>query len=652
MRLTAEPKAAPPAITISRTPEPTRGTAAPAGPLLYSIGDPTDEEQYFLELLNYSRLNPAAQGVALATQSGPDVTNTLAYYKIDPQALATSFSTIPPAPPLSFAAELTTAARGHSRYMLSNVVQTHFEGTNGIGERANAVGYPWRTLGENVYAYSTTVDFGFAAFEIDWGQGPGGIQNPPGHRLNNHSTNFFEIGIGILHGSNSVVMESTTNTVGPQLITMDFGTRQNQPALVTGVAYYDLNGNGRYDLGEGVGGVQVNTDSPFGAVTASAGGYSIPVGSGFHTVYFSYPGFTYPTNVIVTGQNNVKADLRLPFNPTVITGASQAYLNYPNPYTAPAYFGANSYDWRVYQRVSPAPVWSAEAGGPTVVFYTTGSYPIISHDAAEGSATSYHLAAPTQDDQSFELNGTLYGGAAPTLSFGKLFGLATTNQVAQAQVSTDGGQSWTTVWRASGVYLRLINNIVDIDYAFSDIGPISLPMAANKPYKLRFTYTFEGDGIFINTTEPDSINRLLLPGIYLDNIAVGDTSLLIPLSTTTTSSNVLLFTPPAAGTYALQAHANLGARSFPDGSLYVFGTTSQPPPIQMGPAQISALAGGQITVSTTITGTPSSVVLESASTLTGVFSAQNIVAKSLSGGVYQFTVPTGSGQAFFRIRAQ
>jgi hypothetical protein len=163
-------------------------------------------------------------------------------------------------------------------------------------------------IGENVYAYCKSVWYGHAGFEVDWGGSAltGGMQVPPGHRQNIHSPDFREVGIGVVLGSNG-----GSSGVGPQLVTQDFGTVGGLPPLVTGVVYRDLNSNGFYDPGEGVGGVTVTVSNANSyAVTASAGGYSVPVpGNGNYTVTFSGGGVpTSQKNVAVAGGQNVKAD--------------------------------------------------------------------------------------------------------------------------------------------------------------------------------------------------------------------------------------------------------------------------------------------------------------------------------------------------------
>jgi hypothetical protein len=277
---------------------------------LYSIGDPTNEEQYYLELINRARANPTAEGLRLATTTDSSVLSAYSAFGVNLVLMQAQFVLIPPAPPLSMNATLTTAARAHSQNMLQNNYQGH-SGPDGslttrlAGYTAGANGW---SIGENVYAYSKSVWYGHAGFEVDWGGSvaTGGMQSPPGHRQNIHSANFREVGVGVVLGSNG-----GSGGVGPQLVTQDFGTVGGLLPFVTGVVYRDLNNNGFYDPGEGLGGVTVtiaNVNSY--AVTASSGGYSVPVpGSGNYNVTFS-GGSAPPTqkNVSVLNGQNAKAD--------------------------------------------------------------------------------------------------------------------------------------------------------------------------------------------------------------------------------------------------------------------------------------------------------------------------------------------------------
>jgi hypothetical protein len=299
---------------------------APTGQL-YSIGDPTNEEQYYLELINRARANPAAEGVRLATTTDSNVRAGYTSFGVNLVLMQAQFALIPPAPPLSMNGTLTTAARAHSQNMLQNNYQGHSGPDGSLTTRLQSymAGANGWSIGENVYAYSKSVWYGHAGFEVDWGgsAATGGMQSPPGHRQNIHNATFREVGIGVVLGGGG-------GGVGPQLVTQDFGTVGGLLPFVTGVVYRDLNNNGFYDPGEGLGGVSVTVSGVSNyAVTAGSGGYSVPVpGSGNYTVTFS--GGSAPASqksASVFGDQNVKIDY-------LVTGFAQ-----PTPTPTPPAVG-------------------------------------------------------------------------------------------------------------------------------------------------------------------------------------------------------------------------------------------------------------------------------------------------------------------------
>jgi hypothetical protein len=281
-----------------------------ASPQLYSIGSPTDEEQFYLELINRARANPAAEGVRLANTTDPDVRASYNYFGVDLGLMQSQLAALAPLPPLSMNATLLDAARAHTQNMLQNAYQGHTGPDGSVTTRLatyllGANGYAY---GENVYSYSKSVFYGHAGFEVDWGGTSltGGMQLPPGHRENIHG-DFREVGIGVVNGTNG--------SVGPQLVTQDFGLRYDTPAIITGVVYRDVNGNGFYDPGEGIGGITVTVaGASYYAVTAPSGGYSVPVpANGTYLVNFSGGGApTSQQNASVTSGNNTKLDYVLP----------------------------------------------------------------------------------------------------------------------------------------------------------------------------------------------------------------------------------------------------------------------------------------------------------------------------------------------------
>lgn len=334
------PPPAAPTVTRSASIVPGSSTTAATALTQYSIGDPTGEEQLYLEYINRARGNPQAEGIRLAATTDPEVLGAYQYFGVNLTLMQSQFAVIVPQPPLSMNALLLAAARAHSVNMLNNAYQGHGDSASGASTvvtrlssyTSGANGY---SLGENVYSYAKSVLYGHAGFEVDWGGTAltGGMQNPAGHRLNIHSATFREIGVGVVLGSNG--------SVGPQLVTQEFGARSDVLPFVTGVVYQDKNNNGFYDAGEGIGGVNVMVSgSNFYAVTAASGGYSVPVpGDGTYVVTFS--GGSVPSasrTATVAAGSSVKLDYVAATlaTPTPIPTATPSPTATPGPSATPA----------------------------------------------------------------------------------------------------------------------------------------------------------------------------------------------------------------------------------------------------------------------------------------------------------------------------
>lgn len=313
-----------------------RGRAGVAGcwcameglePRQLMVFDPSPNEQYLMELLNRMRMNPAAELGLLTTSLGnparsndPNVDSALRYFRTSGTLLASQWASLTAVQPLAWNDKLYLAAEGHNAAMIAADQQTHqAPGEPALGARATNAGYTnWSQVGENVYAYAEGVIHTHAGFALDWGGDPNdpnttGIQDPPGHRENMMEATYREVGIRIATPGNVA-----GRTVGPWVVTQDFGRRFNSgnPFLV-GVAYQDGGSDG-YSPGEGFGGVTIRavaangtTGAPeYTAVSMSAGGWQMQVPAGTYAVTFSGGGWgsavTY-YNVVV-GSENAKVD--------------------------------------------------------------------------------------------------------------------------------------------------------------------------------------------------------------------------------------------------------------------------------------------------------------------------------------------------------
>ncbi len=274
---------------------------------VYSHGDPTNDEQYMLELVNRARANPTEEGIRLMDTDDQSVQFAYQFFNINKAATKQAFTTYPERPPLVFHPALTTAARNHTADMIQNNFQGHVS-SNGdqLNQRYQKVGYQSQGMfGENVAAYSNSVWHGHCGLNVDWGEQN---QIDLGHReniMNFKNFVFTEIGIGITRTNGGLQQ----GTVGPYVVTQTFGIRAVR--YITGVVYNDANRNGFYDPGEGLPGVEVKPNRGTNyAVTSSSGGYAIPfTGNGAVTVTASGGDLASPMTTTVTfNGENIKVD--------------------------------------------------------------------------------------------------------------------------------------------------------------------------------------------------------------------------------------------------------------------------------------------------------------------------------------------------------
>lgn len=552
------PPPAPPIVTRSQ-PEFFTPTPPPEGSTPYSIGSPTDEEQLYLEYINRARANPPGEGLILATTTDPNVLAAYAYFGVDTNLMQSQFNAIAATPPLAMNAQLMAAARVHSGDMFTNQYQGH-TGTDGSspGDRITAQGYTWSTWGENVYSYSYSVFYGHAGFEVDWGgtTNTGGMQNPPGHRLNIHNSTFREVGVGVVDGVNG--------SVGPQLVTQDFATQPSATPFITGVVYYDLNGNGFYDVGEGIGGVTVQVPgSTYFAVTAASGGYAVPVTTnGDYAISFSASGLSSNRVATVAGQANVKVDYVPAYSPPALTGPNPAALTNNNYYSFTLVGAATNHQWELTKLVPYTAVEGAENGLANVTVVQSAGYSVVISDLVYAGSYAFHLCQPDAGNQYLTLNPILLPSTNSQLTFYKRLGYATSSQVAHAQISTNSGAAWQDVWNQAG-------SGGSGDLAYSQVA-VSLGFCAGIPTQIRFVYDFSGGSYY---PETDSST-----GLCLDNIAVSNADQAQnPVTNNIPTGNLLVFFPTNTGDYQLRVCGQLPGRTLPWGPVTRVTVTNLPP---------------------------------------------------------------------------
>lgn len=554
MLMAADPAFAPPVAPPSPPPPTWREVPGPGVPWrkaaagAYSIGEPTDEEQLYVEFINRARADPQGEVQRLLDGSDPDVEGAMDFFEVDRGVVLAQFAGIAPAPPVSIHPRLTTAARLHSEDMLANEFQGH-DSSDGrtTDARIEGAGYAWTAYGENVYASAKGVWHGHAGFEIDWGLGPSGIQDPPGHRNTIHNPLYREVGVGVVLGSNG--------SVGPQLVTQNFANRSGLTPFITGVVYYDLNGNRFYDLGEGMGGVTVRVDGHTAyAVTARSGGYSVPVpGNGAYTVRFAVPGLAdVATPVTVASGVNVKADHTPVYVPPTLGGTTVAYLGRDNVWRISPVGGATAYEGQAFRRLPWSAPEGAEDGLGRLVADVSPGYTPTSTGVRRSGQASFHLAHPQPPrNQYLTLHRPIRLGVASELRFFSRLRLAAPPQVARVQISTDAGVTWEDLWSQAGT-----GDSGDASFVEQRR---SLAAYAGRSVVLRWAYTFTSGSYFPQTSDQ--------VGWFIDDIDVsGAEELAEDTVAPTVAGDELRFRPTELGLYLLQVRARLGDRVLPWGN--------------------------------------------------------------------------------------
>ena len=244
---------------------------------------PDGQEQALVWLMNRARESPGAEGFWLATELHPDVSAGRGYFGVDTNVLEAEFFALDPTPPAAFDRRLYQAAEAHSLALIERDSQDH------TGQRAAVDEAGFVSLGGriNVFSYAQSPLNAHAAFNIDWGPSDDGMQPARAHRRGVMGS-FDNVGIAAVEETDPTTGVGRYVTSG-NYFDADTSAVDHYDRFLVGTVWEDLDGNGTYDPGEGLGGVTVMPRTgPWFSVTAAGGGYALPiVEPGTYDVTFS-----------------------------------------------------------------------------------------------------------------------------------------------------------------------------------------------------------------------------------------------------------------------------------------------------------------------------------------------------------------------------
>jgi len=272
---------------------------------------PDGLEQAWLWQMNRARLDPAAEGARLAALDDPVVQLSYAVFKTDLALLEAELAALAPTPPAAFDRRLWSASRDHAQAMID--ADAPF--LAGQLDRIVPAGFVYPSVAAvagNAYGFALEPVHGHAAWAANFGAGPGGmIAGRPNRAIVMGA--LANVGIAV------VPDPDPGDVLGPLVAVAShadanelFADHYNR--FLVGTVWEDLDGDGGYDPGEGIGGVGVVPDAGgFFAVTAAGGGFAIPVTSAgtFH-VAFSGGGVPPRVRRVEVGADSVLVDYRVP----------------------------------------------------------------------------------------------------------------------------------------------------------------------------------------------------------------------------------------------------------------------------------------------------------------------------------------------------
>ena len=350
--------------------------------------------------------------------------------------------------------------------------------------------------------------------------------------------------------------------------------------------------------------------------------------------------------------------------PVTVSGSATPAVGAAATYTTTRPSFADTLQWRTLTLDASLTTYNAESGLSGLIPETTGTYSVrttAQGDVGAGTA-GFQLALDGFQDQYLLVPDTFYApaGGTPQLTFLSRLGLATTDQVARVQISTNDGVSWSDLYTQAGA-----TNNAPTESAFV-ARTLSLSSVAGLTFKLRFAYTFDTGAAFTQSNAGI--------GWFLDNIAVsGVQHVATTGSIVATTATSFAFTPSDTATVGLQARGEFfGTYPMGWGPVLVLNpTASIPINIATQPAAQTVSPGGTLTLTVAATSTAplSYQWYKDGSALSGATSATYTVASashydagnyyvvvsnsssSVASATVAVTVPTGSTLVNISTRA-
>lgn len=328
--------------------------------------------------------------------------------------------------------------------------------------------------------------------------------------------------------------------------------------------------------------------------------------------------------------------------PVTVTGSASPSVGVASTYSVSRPAFADALQWRSLQVDSTVPAYDAENGFAGMLAPSPASYSPRTTTVVGAGTASYRLATDAFQNQYLTAPELFYvpAGGTAQVSFLSRLGFATPSQVARVQVSTNDGASWSDVYTQAGNG----SNTAPTESAFTT-RTVALSSVAGLTFKLRFAFTFAGNGTLF-TPETDTV------GWFLDNIALsGVQRVAVAGAANAMTGTSFNFTPTATGAVGLQARG-LFAGTYPMGWGPVLAVTAvnppggPPPAITVQPQSHTLATGATVVFEVTASGSGLSYQWsKDGVAIAGATSRQLVLAaaQAANAGRYTVTVSNTTG---------
>lgn len=230
----------------------------------------------------------------------------------------------------------------------------------------------------------------------------------------------------------------------------------------------------------------------------------------------------------------------------VVDGSTYGLTGQMLAYTVTPMSFANEHSFTSCEVMQQDYINDAESGLAGIVDGTSAAYSAVIGSVGIDASNAFHLATPSPpnpvpgDPDIIKITNAFVPSFNSVLKFKSKLGLATTSQVAKAQISIDDGVNWITLWEQTGN-----GSTTDSSYISRSV---SLAEYQGRPIRVQFTFGI-AEGLtswnWFNSTSSST-------GFLIDDIEITDADEIDNCSTVSLGTETAFdFTPFRAGSYIL-----------------------------------------------------------------------------------------------------